>query len=233
MRSFIAGLLAIASVALAGPVGAQSNDVLVELYTSQGCSSCPPADALLKKLDERAGVIALALHVDYWDYIGWKDSFGDPAYAKRQRAYAYVAGSRTIYTPQMIVGGTAIIIGAKPMEVADLINEMQVQDHGIRMMLERKGGSLEISARMLGTHSQPMIVQLVRYQPSQTVSIPRGENAGRTIEYVNIVTEWRQIGKWDGKTPLKLREDVLGPLPLVVILQAVGPGQVLAAARLR
>ena len=118
------------------------------------------------------------------------------------------------------------------MEVADLINEMQVQDHGIRMMLERKGGRLEISARMLGKHSQPMIVQLVRYHPSQSVSITRGENAGRTIEYVNIVTEWRPIGRWDGKEPLKLREDVQGPLPVVVILQAVGPGQGLAAARL-
>ena len=101
---------------------------VVELFTSQGCSSCPPADALLKKLDERAGVIALALHVDYWDYIGWKDSFGDPAHAKRQRSYAYFAGSRTIYTPQMIVGGTAAVVGSRPMEVADLINAMQVQD---------------------------------------------------------------------------------------------------------
>ena len=233
MRTIIASLMALVSMALTGPAPAQSNEVLVELFNSQGCSSCPPADALLKKLDARGGVIALALHVDYWDYIGWKDSFGDPAYAKRQRAYAYATGSRTIYTPQMIVGGTAIIVGAKPMEVVDLINEMQVQDHNVLMMLERKGNRLEITARMLRSHSQAMIVQLVRYNPSQSVSITRGENAGRTIEYVNIVTEWRQIGKWDGKSPLKLSARVLGTQPLVVILQAAGPGQVLAAARLR
>ena len=233
MRTLIAGLMALASMALAGPLLAQANEVLVELFTSQGCSSCPPADALLKKLDARGGVIALALHVDYWDYIGWKDSFGDPAYAKRQRAYAYVAGSSTIYTPQMIVGGTAIIVGSRPMEVADLIHQMQVRDDGVRMMLERIGNRLHITARMLGSHSQPMIVQLVRYNPSQSVSISRGENAGRTIEYVNIVTEWRQIGKWDGKSPLKLSTRVRGSEPLVVILQAAGPGQVLAAARLR
>ena len=233
MRNFIAGLLTFASLTLAGPVGAQSNHVLVELYTSQGCSSCPPADALLKQLDERDGVIALALHVDYWDYIGWKDSFGDHKYTLRQEAYAYAAGRNVKYTPQFIVGGTAAVVGSRPIEVADLINAMQVQDHGVRMTLERKGDKLEISARMLGKHSQQMIVQLVRYHPSQSVSIQRGENAGRTIEYVNIVTEWRQIGAWDGKNPLKLRENVQGPLPVVVILQAVGPGQVLAAARLR
>ncbi len=233
MRSIIAGLLALVSVALAGPVGAESNDVLVELYTSQGCSSCPPADALLIQLDERENVIALALHVDYWDYIGWKDSFASPKYTARQKAYAHANGRRTIYTPQMIIGGTAHVVGSRPMEVADLINTMQVQDHGIRLMLARSGPSVEISAKMLGRHSQQMIVQLVRYIPKQVVSISRGENAGRTIEYVNTVTEWRQIGQWDGKSPLNMTVNAAGSEPVVVILQAVGPGQVLAAARLR
>ena len=95
--------------------------VVVELYTSQGCSSCPPADKLLAELASRKDVLPLALHVDYWDYIGWADVFADPAYTKRQRAYARVAGSRSIYTPQMIVGGKDHVIGFKPMAVAGVM----------------------------------------------------------------------------------------------------------------
>ena len=88
-----------AGVAL--PVAAEQRPVVVELYTSQGCSSCPPADVMFNELAERDDVIVIALHVDYWDYIGWKDEFGDPAHADRQRAYANTAGRRSIYTPEM------------------------------------------------------------------------------------------------------------------------------------
>ncbi|MFV2038375.1 MAG: DUF1223 domain-containing protein, partial [Paracoccaceae bacterium] len=128
MRRIIISVLAFLAIALAAPVTAQSNAVLVELYTSQGCSSCPPADELLKKLDKRDNVIALALHVDYWDYLGWKDEFANPEFTKRQKSYAYMAGVRTVYTPQMVIGGVAPVVGHQEMEVADLINEMKVQD---------------------------------------------------------------------------------------------------------
>ena len=108
--AFVAFLLS-----LAIPATAQENPVVVELFTSQGCSSCPPADALMHDLAAREDVIPLALHVDYWDYIGWKDPFGNPAHADRQRAYAAAGNRRTIYTPEMVVGGVTDIVGTQPM----------------------------------------------------------------------------------------------------------------------
>ena len=111
----LAGFLALA------PLEGARADVVVELYTSQGCSSCPPADALLEQLAARDDVIALSLHVDYWDYLGWQDAFANPAFTKRQRGYAARAGSSMIYTPQMVIGGRDHIVGTKGMELSDLI----------------------------------------------------------------------------------------------------------------
>ena len=96
--------------------------VVVELFTSQGCSSCPPADALLDRLSSRNNVLALSLHVDYWDYIGWKDKFASPAHTARQQAYARAAGRRSVYTPQMIINGLDDVAGTAPMDVADMID---------------------------------------------------------------------------------------------------------------
>ncbi len=115
------------------------NPVVVELFTSQGCSSCPPADAILGDLAGRDDVIALALHVDYWDYIGWKDTFADPSYTKRQRAYARVAGARNIYTPQMVVGGMDHLVGVRPMELSDLIERHNAKDSTIDLNLGAVG----------------------------------------------------------------------------------------------
>src|SRR5918996_4983900 len=117
---FLAALVLLAAPPLAR---AQTNPVVVELFTSQGCSSCPPADALLAELAGKDGVIALALHVDYWDYLGWADSFASPAFTARQRAYAKKAHSRTIYTPQMIVQGEDRLVGSDDEMVLARIKE--------------------------------------------------------------------------------------------------------------
>jgi hypothetical protein len=212
---------------------AQENLVVVELYTSAGCSSCPPADALLTKLAKRDDVLALALHVDYWDYIGWKDQFGSPQFSDRQRHYARFAHRRAVYTPQMIIGGVDDVVGSKPMEVADLINAKARAKPDVNLQVTRQGGKVLIGAAMTGGSKGPMVVQLVRYVPSETVNITRGENAGRRIEYSNIVTEWHEIGQWNGASPLKMSAKVSGAEPVVVIVQARGPGRILAAARLR
>lgn len=233
MRRMFASLLVALAAVSATPVGAGPNMVVVELFTSQGCSSCPPADALLTKLAKRENVIALALHVDYWDYIGWKDNFGNPAYTARQKAYAQAARKRSIYTPQMIIGGTDHVVGHKPMDVIDLINAQNRKPTVVDLKVTRKGSKVQISAAMIGVPGKPMIVQLVRYAPTKTVKITRGENAGRTIEYANIVTDWQKIGQWNGSAPLEMVADASGDAPVVVIVQAAGPGQVLAAARLR
>ena len=220
----------------AGMAGAEDSGrspVVVELYTSQGCSSCPTADEILASLAQRGDVIALALHVDYWDYIGWKDVFADPRYTERQRAYARVAGARTIYTPQMIVAGMDHLVGARPAELTALIKRHAAMPVAVQMHLRREGGAVVVAAEAVGALRQGAVVPLGRHKPEESVQIRAGENAGRKISYHNIVTTWQKVGDWDGKSALSMRLDVPAGLSAVVILQEPGPGRILAAARLK
>ena len=236
MKSLIAAISM--AIGLVAPLiaSAQSQPVVIELYTSQGCSSCPPADGLLAKLANRPDIIALALHVDYWDYIGWADKFADPAFTKRQKDYAKAAGHRTVYTPQMIIGGRDQLVGAKPMELADLIAAHAKLEPAARMTVQLDGSKLVVLAERNGSARLPnkMVLQLVRFDPMRSVDIKRGENAGKTINYANIVTSWTPVKKWDGSAPLRATIDVGGNAsPLAVILQAAGNGPIVAAAQLR
>jgi len=229
MVSAACGLL----MGFAGTVFAQSEPaVVVELYTSQGCISCPPADEFMKVLVADPRVIPLALHVDYWDYIGWKDKFASPQFTSRQKAYAHAAGSRTIYTPQMIVGGQDRVEGNQPDRVAELIGQHLAAGQTVSLRLERTGDVLHIFADANPPLTKSVKVQLVRYKPSESVTIESGENAGRTLTYYNIVTSWQALGDWRGTTPLELAAAATGDQPLVVILQGEGPGAIVAAARL-
>jgi hypothetical protein len=205
--------------------------VVVELFTSQGCSSCPPADAILARLTERPDVIPLALHVDYWDYIGWADSFASPAFTKRQKGYARARGARTIYTPQMIVGGRSAVVGHKPMELAEHLMEALDEPGVVGIEVARAYESIDVRVWPIGEVDGEMVLQLVRYDPSQTVEIGRGENAGNTFTYHNIVTDWQTMATWDGQGPLKLEHPLLGPYPAVVLVQKSGYGPIVAAAR--
>ncbi|PTX55427.1 hypothetical protein C8N43_0061 [Litoreibacter ponti] len=205
--------------------------VVVELYTSQGCSSCPPADALLGELAEREDVIALSLHVDYWDYLGWVDAFADPAYTARQRAYAKAAGSTMIYTPQMVIGGRDQIVGTKAMKLAAHIDKHKAQANPVDLKLARAGDTLEIEAVPAANVPRGMVIFLVRYTPQQSVKIKRGENAGQDLTYHNVVDSFMAIGKWDGGKPLSITADAPGETPAVVIIQDGASGPILAAAR--
>jgi hypothetical protein len=205
--------------------------VVVELFTSQGCSSCPPADDFLAELAADPAVIALALHVDYWDYIGWKDSFAHAAFTERQKTYARAIGSRTIYTPQMIVGGLDRVEGNDPTAVRALIRAHQAVDHGVTLTLTRKDGLLRIEAASTRPLPRGADVVLVRLLPEQTVDIGDGENAGHTVTYHNIVTDWTTVFAWPGTGPLSVEVPLLGEDPAVVLLQEPGPQAVLAAAR--
>jgi len=210
---------------------AQEGPVVIELYTSQGCSACPPADAILQDLAKRDDVIALALHVDYWDYIGWKDIFASPAFTARQQAYARAANATTVYTPQMIVNGVDRMIGSRPMQVMD-----SLQNHGrtgllFDVRLTRRGSRVMINAA--SGQGGDYVVQLVRYTPEETVAIQRGENAGRNLSYANIVTSWDVIGQWDGQSELALEADAAGDSPVVVIVQQSTSGPIVGAAQLR
>ncbi|WP_235829848.1 DUF1223 domain-containing protein [Frigidibacter oleivorans] len=207
--------------------------VVVELYTSQGCSACPPADALLAEFAGREDVIALALHVDYWDYIGWADRFASPDFTRRQKAYARSAGEKAIYTPQMVVAGEARIVGHRPVQLVGQIDDRAARTSHVRLDLSRAANGVAIRLEARPPLPGPALVQLVRYRPQETVTIERGENAGRQITYSNIVTDWRPVAEWDGRSVLDLTAEVAGTEPLVVIVQEPGPGRILAAERLQ
>ena len=215
------------------PGGAQENPVVVELFTSQGCSSCPAADKIMHELVDRDDVIALALHVDYWDYIGWKDPFGDPVHAKRQRAYALQAGRRSIFTPEMVVQGQTDIVGAKPMKLGEAIDAYTGKPSPVSLKLIRTGDTLTIAAKRTSAVTGAVVVHLLRYTPQATTEIKRGENRGKTLTYVHIVEGWQVLGTWDGSAPLAMTAKVTGTKPVVVIPQRPKAGPILAAARLR
>lgn len=231
MHRTLSNLCLVASILAAGAGQAQDSPVVVELFTSQGCSSCPPADEILTDIAGMEGVIALALHVDYWDYIGWKDVFAQPAFTERQQAYAIAAGERAVYTPQMMVGGLDPVVGADAMQVMSLIRAHAALPRDVDLRVERQGERLVIEAST--STARAMIVQLVRYKDEQVVAIDRGENAGRTLRYVNIVTSWDRLGDWTGDAPFVAEVDVVGPAAIVVIVQEQGPGRIVAATALR
>ena len=230
MRSLLA-LLSFVGLFNATQAVAQNGPVVIELYTSQGCSSCPPADAMLHDLAKRDNVIALALHVDYWDYIGWKDSFGRPENTARQHAYARAANATTVYTPQMVIGGVDHVIGSRPMQVMDAVQAHSRNGNPFDVNLIRRGNNVIINAAP-GARGD-YVVQLVRYTPEATVAISRGENAGRNLRYANIVTSWDVISRWDGRSALALEARAEGDSPVVVILQRSTNGPIVGAAELR
>lgn len=215
--------------ALVAPALAQQRPVVVELFTSQGCSSCPPADEMLTTLSADDDVIVIALHVDYWDYIGWKDQFGDPAHSERQRSYAREAGRRSIFTPEIVVNGQTDIVGAKPMKLANAIAQHKAKGATISLDVTRDGDSVRISA----TGAQrPADVHMLRLIPSRTTKITRGENRGETIEYTNIATGWRTLDAWDGQGVYTATTKVTGDEPVVVLVQVPEGGPILGAAQI-
>jgi hypothetical protein len=216
-----------------GAMAQSTEGVVVELYTSQGCSSCPPADALLAVLADQPGVIPLALHVDYWDYIGWADTFANPHFTDRQKAYARAAGEKMIYTPQMIVGGVERVLGAEAAEVAAAIQQRQAGASPVRLVVERVGDRLVIRVEADPPLTSPAFVQLVRYENAADVAIAQGENAGLQVTYRNVVTSWERLGDWSGQAPLEIAADAPGSAPAVVIVQREGPSEILAAAVLK
>ena len=229
MRQFLTAL-AVTGILSTNPAAAES-PVVVELFTSQGCSSCPPADAFLHDLAKRDDVIALALHVDYWDYIGWKDIFAKPEYTARQHAYAQAANATTVYTPQMVINGKDHVVGSRPMQVMDIVQAHRANGSPVDVSLTRNGDTVQINAR--GNAPGDYVVQLVRYTPQQAVAIRRGENAGRDLNYAHIVNAWDVIADWNGAAPLRMSASVTGGDPVVVIIQETRNGPIVGAAELR
>lgn len=208
--------------------------VVVELFTSQGCSSCPPADALLHELAKQPEVIALSLHVDYWDYIGWKDGFALPGHGERQKSYAHLAGRRMVYTPQIVVNGVDTLNGTKPMALEKLIRAHSAKPAQVALSVARPDTqSVQVEIAPAETQVDgPMDLVIVLYSPSEKVDIRRGENAGRTISYTNVVQSWHPMGRWSGQASERftLNDALRGDG--VVLVQRAGNGPIVAAARL-
>jgi len=221
-----------AALSLAPMVAQAESPVVVELFTSQGCSSCPPADRLLAELATHDYVIAIALHVDYWDYLGWKDDFAKPEFSNRQRLYAREWGERSVYTPQMVVQGVSYMVGSRSDEIQRQIMQSENYDTVLEITAENKGRGITIDLTPLAGAPDEADIHLVRILESQTVQIERGENAGRRIEYINIVDSWETLGRWDGNGPVVVNVPRAEAGEYVVIVQAPGPGQIYAATRL-
>ena len=230
MRLLTATCIALSTMSSQVTLAEQKLPVVVELFTSQGCSSCPPADEMLADLAHMDGVIALALHVDYWDYIGWPDGFATPGHTARQEAYARTAGERMVYTPQIIVNGEDRVIGGDAMAVLERLHAHADATTPVDLRATRDGDELLIEAPAMPLET-PLEVHLVRYLPKDDVVITGGENAGLTMSYSNIVSSWETVTTWDGTEPLSLTVTAEGDEPAVVLLQEPGPGRIRAASK--
>ncbi len=185
-----------------GPVG--HPPVVVELFTSQGCSSCPPADEMLGDLADREDVLALSWHVDYWDYLGWADQFARPEFTRRQQAYARASGERAIYTPQIIVGGTDTLIALRPAELIALLQAQIARPTPVMVTSSQQENSYRIEMTPRAAIPGRVAIILVRYAPNRKVTIQAGENRGMDVEYRNVVLAVERIAEWDGRVPLRM-----------------------------
>lgn len=220
------------ALALAAPAVAENDPVVVELFTSQGCSSCPPADRLMHDLAKRDDVIGLALHVDYWDYIGWEDEYADPDHTLRQRAYARQGGRSMIYTPQMVINGQQDIVGVQSRELERLINAHLTAAPEAEVVAMRSGDEVTIDVAPVELpEGEAYDVRVVQYSPMRHASIRRGELAGHELDYANVVDSWQVAGQWDGVAPQRFSAKLTSDLPAVVLVQRVGHGPIIAATR--
>lgn len=233
MRIF-AALLAASSVG----AGAHANPrAVIELYTSQGCSSCPPADELLAKLARDPGLIALSLPVDYWDRLGWKDTFARHAFTERQAAYAGARGDGEVYTPQAVVNGKAHAVASRRSDIEAAIAEAAASP-AVPLSVERTAAEIVVSVGAAHVNATARArLLLLPILASRAVAIGRGENARRTVTYTNIVRDIIVLGDWDG-APVKhtIPEGRLEDYDGVVVLLQAGssgrPGAILGAGRM-
>lgn len=215
---------------LVASTGAIAQPVVVELFTSEGCSSCPPADALVGELAKRPGVIALSYHVDYWDDRGWKDRFSLPEATLRQRGYVRRLSRAGAFTPQIVVSGDTSLVGSNRVEVEKAVAGDR---DSLGISLSKDGSNLHI--HFLEAWRETMDIYLVTYLKEATANIESGENAQRTLKHFNVVRSFKRLGTWNGR-PQRMVVPLAG-LPrdasvVAVILQRKNQGAVAGAATL-
>lgn len=235
------GLSAAAALSLVAPARAAASgaSVVVELFTSQGCSSCPPADEFMGDLVGRDNIIGLSLNVDYWDYIGWRDTLASPANTKRQRDYARKRGDNRIYTPQMVINGHRHAVGSDRKTVSSIIDEESRRTERSLVQMSISGVGPEIAVTV-GAASNDILrkesaVVLMTLLPVVTVTIEKGENSGRQVSYYNVVRKIVPVGMWQGDPAFfKLPKETLLSDPqecCVGLLQIASSGVVIGSAR--
>jgi hypothetical protein len=229
--------LALPGVAETAEVTAQGNAV-IELFTSQGCSSCPPADKLLAELAERPGVVALSYAVDYWNYLGWHDTLSSAANSDRQREYAQARGDGRVYTPQVVVDGIIHVNGSDEKAIGQAIEDASSRLANVKVPVSmRADGStlvIDVAAAPEQSSARTATIWLAIAKEQQTVSITRGENRGQNLSYHHPVRELSPVGMWKGEAmtlrlPLKDLKTMGGDC-LVALLQVENAGPILGAA---
>lgn len=216
--SLAATLMTLAAIAPAAAEELRAKPkAVLELFTSQGCSSCPKADALLEQMSKSPDYVALAYHVDYWDYIGWPDTFGAKANSDRQRDYAESWGSSRIFTPQLVVNGVKGVVASRKSDVEGAVGGSTGLD--LPVSLKAANSMLEISIPGDDEMDQA-VVWLVTFIDRAEVNIERGENEGKKIAYTHIVTGRQVVGMWEPETGAQLK------LPLSEVLTETSNGAV-------
>lgn len=229
MSMLLLTALGLCAALAAGPAGASASaaPAVVELFTSQGCSSCPPANAAVAALSTRPDVIALSFGVTYWDDLGWADTFAHPDYTARQRAYARALGHKGPFTPEVVVNGRADTVGNTQAKILKLVASARPAD-AARVVVEPRAVRLSAGRAPVGGAD----VWLVRYDP-RTIAVPvkRGENTGKTLPHKNVVRELKRLGRWTGQAIDFAAPAAGAGLKTVVLVQAPNGGPVLAAGR--
>jgi hypothetical protein len=192
-----------AIVAIIRPAHADPRAV-VELFTSQGCSSCPPADRIIGELAKDPSIIALSMPIDYWDYLGWKDTLADARFSERQKAYSHMRGDREVYTPQVVVNGSTHVIGSDRAGIESAIGSTKkaggVMSVPVTMTLSGKEINVSVAASSRGPAAMHGEVWICSISKAIPISIGRGENRGREITYHNVVRNLLKVGDWNGSS---------------------------------
>lgn len=189
-----AAALSLITASLGGAAAQEPAPVVIELYTSQGCSSCPEADAYFAELARQPGVIAIAFHVDYWNYLGWRDPYSSKKFTYRQKEYAMSFRQSGVYTPQIVVQGRRGEVGSDKKAVARSIAEARKVKRVATVVLEKLSGNRLRAVVTAAAEAKGAEVWLALLDRRQSTKVPRGENEGKTLVNVNIVREWRKIG---------------------------------------
>jgi hypothetical protein len=216
------------SVGFMSTAGAETRPVVFELFTSEGCSSCPPAEVVVTELAQRPNVLPLSFHVDYWDDLGWRDRYSLASATQRQRVYARALRRSSVYTPQAVIDGSRDIVGSQRAAVIDAVSGRR---DGVATSVSVNGGTIQVHVGS-GSDSPSADVLLVGYLREATTSIGRGENAGRTLKESNVVLWLRTLGRWNGKprefemSVSRLPENVTD---IAVLVQSAGQGAILGA----